>query len=216
MPYSQINNSMKLAILEYDNDPDAVIPPTHDGLEIKLPALAVFAFVGDAIEEYVAEHGGRIVEHFVSITKRYPIYVIEHHGKEICLCQAPCGAPAATQLMDFLIGYGVEKIISTGSCGVLCDIPENSFLVPTKALREEGTSFHYLPAARYVELNREMQSIIESHFIKHNISYETCTTWTTDGFYREKKRKFLQERKKAVRVLKWNVQHWHPVQSLEE
>ena len=38
---------------------------------------------------------------------------------EFCLCQAPLGASAATQLLDFLIACGCRKIISAGSCGVL-------------------------------------------------------------------------------------------------
>ena len=48
--------------------------------------------------------------------------------------------------MDWLIGYGVEQIISTGTCGVLADIEENAFLVPVRALRDEGTSYHYVSA----------------------------------------------------------------------
>ena len=46
-----------------------------------------------------------------------------------------------------LIACGCQKIVSAGSCGVLADLPENEFLVPVKALRDEGTSYHYLPAA---------------------------------------------------------------------
>lgn len=49
------------------------------------------------------------------------------------------------------IGHGCRKIIAVGSCGVLTDIEENAFLVPVKALRDEGTSYHYLPAARVQE-----------------------------------------------------------------
>ena len=62
---------------------------------------------------------------------------MEHQGEEICLAQAPVGSAAAAQFMDWLIGYGVKKIISAGSCGVLVDIEENAFLIPTKALRDE-------------------------------------------------------------------------------
>ena len=54
--------------------------------------------------------------------------------------------------MDWLIGYGVEQIISTGTCGVLADIEENAFLVPVRALRDERTSYHYIDANR-VALN---------------------------------------------------------------
>lgn len=58
--------------------------------------------------------------------------------------QAPVGSAAAAQFMDWLIGYGVKRIISTGTCGVLVDMKENIFLVPTRALRDEGVSYHYV------------------------------------------------------------------------
>ena len=49
------------------------------------------------------------------------------HGEEICLAQAPVGSAVAAQFMDWLIGYGVKKIILAGSCGVLVDIAEKLF-----------------------------------------------------------------------------------------
>ncbi len=51
----------------------------------------------------------------------------------------------------------VYKIILTGSCGVLTDLPQNEFLIPVKALRDEGTSYHYIPASRYIELDKPMR-----------------------------------------------------------
>ena len=74
-----------------------------------------------------------------------------------------------------------------GSCGVLADIPENAFLVPERALRDEGASYHYLPASRYIDLDREPISAIEETFRKHKLPFVTCTTWSTDGFFRETK-----------------------------
>ena len=53
--------------------------------------------------------------------------------KKWCLAQAPVGSAPAAQFIDWLIGYGVEEIISTGTCGVLTDIEENAFLVPVRA-----------------------------------------------------------------------------------
>lgn len=51
---------------------------------------------------------------------------------EIVLCQAPVGAAAATQILEWLIGYGVCEIISAGSCGALEYFEEGTFLVPVK------------------------------------------------------------------------------------
>ena len=51
-------------ILEYDTDERAVIMPDHDELEIHLPKKAVFAFLGDAIDQYAKECGAKIVGKF--------------------------------------------------------------------------------------------------------------------------------------------------------
>ena len=91
----------------------------------------------------------------------------------------------AEQLMDFLISCGCRKIISTGSCGVLTDLAENEFLIPVKALRDEGTSYHYLPASRYIELDKTIRDAIEQTLLAQKIPFRECITWTTDGFFRE-------------------------------
>lgn len=178
-----------LPILEYDGVQEAVIMPDHEKLKIQFPEVAVFAFLGKCIDEYAEENHLEVLAEFESITKNYPIYQVRYQEKEMCLCQAPVGAAAAVQIMDWLIGYGVKKIISTGSCGVLTDIPENKFLVPVRALRDEGTSYHYLPAARFVETDRDIRAVIEKCFVKNRLQYQECVTWTTDGFYRETREK---------------------------
>ncbi len=159
--------------------------PHHDGLNLNLPRKAVFAFLRDCIDDFAREHNAKVVSEFVSMTKNYPIYVLNYKGEDICLCQAPVGAAASAQILDWLIGYGVEKIISTGCCGVLTDIPENSFLVPVRALRDEGTSYHYLPPSRFVDINRDALAVLKNVLTAKGLLYTECTTWTTDGFYRE-------------------------------
>lgn len=174
-----------IPILEYDDSHSAVIMPTHEHLDIKLPKKAIYAFLGDVIDEYARTHNAIKVAEFISATKNYPIYVANYKGEEICLCQAPVGAAPATQILDWLIGYGVETVIATGSCGALEDFPENTFLLPVKALRDEGTSYHYLPPSRYVQLNRKVLNSIENILDKMKFPYAECVTWTTDGFFRE-------------------------------
>lgn len=125
-------------ILEYDFDSTEILKPNHGAEQLTLPEKCVFAFLGDTIDSYAAETGAAVAEHFETITKTYPIYVVKNDGEEFCLCQAPLGAPAAAQFMDCLIACGCRKIVTAGSCGVLTEMAENEFLIPTKALRDEG------------------------------------------------------------------------------
>ena len=75
-------------------------------------------------------------------TEEYLDFIIE---EDICLVQSPIGAAASAQVLDTLVSCGCKKVIAVGSCGVLANLAEDTFLVPTKALRSEGTSYHYLP-----------------------------------------------------------------------
>ena len=103
--------------------------------------------------------------------------------------------------MDWLIGYGVEKIISTGTCGVLANIEENAFLVPVRALRDEGTSYHYASPSRYMDVHIEAVSAIEQVLEQLGIPYEEVMTWSTDGFYRETAEKVAYRKKEGCAVV---------------
>lgn len=191
----------ELPILEYDSDPSAVILPNHEGLDIRLPRRAVFAFLQDHVDAFAKENGARTVAYFKTITKDYPVYVLTYRGEEICLCQAPLGAPAAAQFMDWMIGYGATHLISGGCCGALEDLPENAFLIPTRAMRDEGTSYHYLPPARFVELDPTAIEAVRGTLVERGLPYREVTTWTTDGFYRETKEKVAYRRAEGCSVV---------------
>lgn len=191
----------EIPILEFDPDVSAVIMPTHEKLDLNLPKKAVFAFLGEHIDKYAKAHGAVQVGTFLSETKDYPIYVVKHKDTDVCLCQAPVGAAPAAQLMDWLIGYGVREIISGGCCGVLGDFAENVFLVPYKALRDEGTSYHYMKPSRFVEINAEAAQAIEKTIVEHGLAYRKVITWTTDGFYRETKEKVEYRKQEGCEVV---------------
>ncbi len=190
-----------IPILEFDDNPEAVIMPNHEGLDLQLPKKCIYAFLEEEIDRYAQEVGADCVGEFVSATKTYPVYVMDYKGEKVCLAQAPVGSAPAAQFMDWLIGYGVEKIISTGTCGVLANIEENAFLVPVRALRDEGTSYHYAPPSRYMDVNVEAISAIEQVLEQLGVPYEEVMTWSTDGFYRETAEKVAYRKEEGCAVV---------------
>ena len=190
-----------IPILEFDDNPQAVIMPNHEGLDLQLPKKCIYAFLEEEIDRYAQEVEADCVGEFVSATKTYPVYVMSYKGEEVCLAQAPVGSAPAAQFMDWLIGYGVEQIISTGTCGVLADIEENAFLVPVRALRDEGTSYHYAAPSRYMEMQIEAISVIEQVLEQLGIPYEEVMTWSTDGFYRETAEKVAYRKEEGCVVV---------------
>ena len=63
------------------------------------------------------------------------------------------------------------------------------FLIPYKALRDEGTSYHYAPPSRFIDINKNALKAIESTIEENGLNYQEVITWSTDGFYRETKEK---------------------------
>ena len=189
-----------IPILEFDDNPQAVIMPNHEGLDLQLPKNCIYAFLEEEIDRYAQEVGAKCVGEFISATKTYSVYVMDYKGEKVCLAQAPVGSAPAAQFMDWLI-YGVEKIISTGTCGVLTNIEENAFLVPVRALRDEGASYHYAPPSRYMDVNVQAISAIEQVLEQLGIPYEEVMTWSTDGFYRETAEKVAYRKEEGCVVV---------------
>ena len=169
-------------ILEYDGAPRAVLEPDHENLGVVLPPRVAYPFVGDCVDDYAREHDLPVLAVFETVTKRYPVYGV---SDSICLCQAPMGAPIAAALMDWMIAYGARQFVSAGSCGALIDLPENALILPRRALRDEGVSYHYMPPSRWSYLDSRIQQRIADTFHEKGIACTECDTWTTDAIFRE-------------------------------
>ena len=64
-------------------------------------------------------------------------------------------AASCVGIIEDLIQFGMENSFFLG-LGVLDrDIEATSIIIPTAALRDEGTSYHYLPASDEVEVNKK-------------------------------------------------------------
>lgn len=191
----------EIPILEFDTAQTAVIGPDHEEQDLHLPSKCVFAFLGDYIEEYAGTTDTRQVSSFISATKRYPVYVTQYNSTEITLCQAPVGAAPAVQILDWLIAHGVREIISAGSCGCLEKFAESTFLVPCKALRDEGASYHYAPPSRFIEVSDRARKAIEQTIRRHGMKYQEVITWSTDGFFRETAEKVAYRKSEGCSVV---------------
>lgn len=191
----------EIPILEFDSEQEAVINPIHEKLGLNLPKKCVFAFLGEYIDGYAQKNNAKKVSEFISATKHYPIYILNYGDEEITLCQAPVGSAPAAQILDWLIGYGVQEIISAGSCGGLLPFPESTFLVPNKALRDEGTSYHYAPPSRFMEISEKARAAIKTTILEHGMKYQEVITWSTDGFYRETKEKIAYRKSEGCSVV---------------
>ena len=182
-------------ILDFDNDQNAVLEPDFENLPYHFHSRLLYAFVPkEKIDVFLDQYPHRTLGSFRTISFRPKIYEVKIKDEYFTLCQAPLGAPAATQLLDWLISYGVKKVLAFGNAGAITNLPENAMFIPTKAIRDEGTSFHYLEDSLTVDLRSHFLSKIEEQLDKLNLKYDEITTWTTDGFFREIPKKVAQFR----------------------
>ena len=122
--------------------------------------------------------------HYVSVH----INVYAFKGTNIGVVQTQVGAPfTAGMIEDMATKFSTTKFVLFGSCGGLDrNLTAGKLIVPTHAYRDEGTSYHYLPAADYVEVRNHhaVAAVLE----RLNIPYVKGRSWTTDGFFRETRR----------------------------
>ncbi len=190
----------EIPILEFDSEKQAVLMPGHSW-NYKFTKKAVLLFMEQEIEEYVSNNKCEIIGKFECVTKTFSVYKTVHKGVEITFCQAPLGGAGAVQIMEQLIAGGANEIIAAGCCGALVEDVEGDFFIPIKALRQEGTSYHYLPPAREVELDERAVQAIERALINDGKQYRKCKTWTTDGFFRETKEMVLYRKEEGYSVV---------------
>ena len=176
-------------ILEYDPDPADVVGDGFRAADaakgLRIPRRAVATLLGEVSRGWVREQGWEIAFNVDTVTGEFPIWVGEYDGVEVAISEVPVGAPAAAIVFDRMLMLGADTIVATGSCGSLVPHEVGEFLVPTKALRDEGTSYHYLPASRWVETDPAVRAAIEGAVTARGLRYRECPTWTTDAFFRE-------------------------------
>lgn len=150
--------------------------------------IITFSYI---IEEYIKNHFNCTqIATLYSAAGLTPVYQIEYKGKKIGFYKTCIGAPCTVGLVeDVLSVVDTDKIIMFGGAGCLDkEIARGKIVIPTEAYRDEGTSYHYAPAADYITLKN---SYIVADFMKQaNIPYVLGKTWTTDAIYRETRGNF--------------------------
>jgi len=96
------------------------------------------------------------------------------------------GAPFAVLVAEQLFASGCELVINLTSAGQLADLgPPPYFVVIDRALRDEGTSYHYLPPADYAEADPALIEALWPALAGATAKLVRGGSWTTDAPYRE-------------------------------
>lgn len=184
-----------MILAEFDYDKDAIINPSDivkDEIAkgVTVPKVAVACFGRTSFPMMVETFGGKEIFVTKNANAQWPVYKATYKGIDIALFMMDMGAAGAAGMIEELYALGVEMIVVFGSCGVLDkNIPECSIIIPNAAVRDEGLSYHYLPASDEMEVNTEYIDVFKNILDEVKYPYIVGKTWTTDAFYRETRAK---------------------------
>ncbi|HEU5346932.1 MAG TPA: nucleoside phosphorylase [Ktedonobacterales bacterium] len=110
--------------------------------------------------------------------------------RPVTLRKLGIGAPAAVSVLEELVALGVRDLLIVGTGGSLQPaLPIGSFVVPTGAIREEGTSFHYVPAGVELAPDPTLARALAEAVVAQGGGVTFGPVWTTDAPYREMRSK---------------------------
>jgi uridine phosphorylase len=188
-------------LFEFDPSP-GLIEPRPPVLSEPLPHRVVLAFFPELLADLSSTHGGRRIGGFSAETGGGDIMVIGHGADAVTLVHPGMGAPLAAHHLEQLIAAGGTTFIACGGAGAVApDLVLGQVIVPTAALRDEGTSHHYAPPTRTIPVDRQCVAAAVNALVDANVPHTTGLTWTTDASFRETPARIARRRAEGCLVV---------------
>lgn len=176
-----------MLLKEFDPNPNAVINPRFTKEDFpNFPKITISVFSDVLFEEVLELLDHEVITETRSCNGVNPIYRVRYKDVEFAYYHSFVGGPMTVANYEEVHAMGSETLIILGNCGVLDkDIQDCGIIIPTLALRDEGTSFHYVPSSESIEVNKKYIPEFKEVLQEAGYPYVEGTTWTTDAFYRE-------------------------------
>jgi uridine phosphorylase len=184
-------------ILEFDTDPAALIDP-YTRSPIPDPPMAAVACQFPELIEELCRDG----EALMRLPSLGTLWRIDHDGEPLGVFYPGQGASFAAVSVERVLAAGCRMIVACGGAGVL--VPEmelGQVVVVESALRDEGTSYHYLPPAREVQVDPDVVAVLTAVAGRAGVPFVVGKCWTTDGFFRETRGKVARRRDEGCIVV---------------
>lgn len=155
------------------------------GVEVAaVPEICILDPDGDIVRHL--RSSGRAVRHPGWACYHTDLYVFREQGQEYGVIGCAVGAAFAVLLAEELFASQCRLLISMTSAGQITPIqPPPYFIIIDRALRDEGTSYHYLPPSDYSEADGRLTGLAQQALATAAIPVKTGATWTTDAPFRE-------------------------------
>jgi uridine phosphorylase len=113
--------------------------------------------------------------------------VFDYKGKKIAAVRIEgIGAPHAVTVLEELIALGAKYFIALGYAGGLQRVNKpGDLILVTKAIRDEGTSYHYATPSKYSYSSKELNAALKKTIKQNSQQFFEGGAWTTDAPYKE-------------------------------
>lgn len=146
------------------------------------PVGAIFCYQGSLMEHVLESHRTTVLPGFMG-----EVHLLDDTEDRVAVAgRFGFGAPVAVGLLEQLVAFGVRSFVSVGTAGALQkDIKPGDLVVCDRAIRDEGTSHHYLEHSKHAFASSEMTGKIVESLEKRRQKYTIGTSWTIDAVFRE-------------------------------
>lgn len=177
---------VELPLMEFDPACEAVITPSPPTLTEPLPERVVMCFFPEVVDALPDSHHARPIGTFSRELGGHTIYRVTHDGIPVAVFHPGVGAPLAVQHFEKAIAAGGRSFVACGGAGAIQPgLALGHIVVPDAALRDEGTSFHYVAPTETIHADPALVELAVSHLAERGIPWTIGTTWTTDAPFRE-------------------------------
>lgn len=165
-----------------------------------VPPIGVLDPDGDMVQYLVATGQARRNPYWACY--HTVMYDFMRDGLEFGIIGSVVGAAFAVLVAEELFACGCWLLISMTSAGQITPIgPPPYFILIDRALRDEGTSYHYLPPSSYSEIKRELLDRVESAARSSSLPITRGATWTTDAPFRETEAAIAYARSEGIHAV---------------
>lgn len=150
----------------------------------RVPDVCVLEFDGDLTD--ALRRDGVAVDHDTWACFHTGMSRICVDGHDVGIVARTIGGPYAVLVAEQLLVSGARVILGLTSAGrVQASLALPSFVVADEAIRDEGTSLHYMPASQTVRGDEALVDALERELAKASLPVARGLVWTTDAPYRE-------------------------------
>jgi len=160
--------------------PEEAVETQGDGLP-DIPAAVILGY-RDALTESVQDRA----ESKVDIVRSQYLYKLSGAVGFVPVREWGIGAPVSAIITENVIAAGATSVVMLGGCGCLQEsISPDTVILPTRSIRDEGVSYHYVPDSEPVRATTSLVDSLADSLSAAGFDTERGTTWTTSAMYRE-------------------------------